>query len=58
MIYLDNAATTKVSEDVINEMVHYFTTEYANPSSEHIFGKKIKKVIFVKNRVINYLISN
>ena len=58
MIYLDNAATTKVSEENINEMVHYFTTEYANASSEHIFGKKVKKVINQSRKKVANLINS
>ncbi|MFR1809539.1 MAG: aminotransferase class V-fold PLP-dependent enzyme, partial [Pygmaiobacter massiliensis] len=32
-IYLDNAATTPVAEDVLNEMLPYFKEHYGNPSS-------------------------
>ncbi|MBI5064927.1 cysteine desulfurase [Candidatus Woesearchaeota archaeon] len=45
MIYLDNAASTKVDEKVLKEMIPYFSTDYANPSSEHKFGKKISNVV-------------
>jgi len=45
MVYLDNAATTKVSDEVISEMNDYHLINYANPSSKHIFGKKIKTII-------------
>lgn len=38
-IYLDNASTTKVDSDVLNEMLPYLTTNYGNPSSIHKFGK-------------------
>ena len=33
MIYLDNAATTKTHEDVVKEMLPYFTENYGNTSS-------------------------
>ena len=32
-IYLDNAATTKISDNVLNAMLPYLTEEYGNPSS-------------------------
>ncbi len=39
-IYLDNAATTRVSESVIEEMMPYFGVEYGNPGSPHLLGRK------------------
>lgn len=32
-IYLDNAATTPTSTEVLQEILPYFTTNYGNPSS-------------------------
>ena len=40
MIYLDNNATTKVDEKVLEAMLPYFTVEYANPSGMYEFAKK------------------
>ena len=38
-IYLDNAATTKMSAAAINAMTPYFDTVYGNPSSLHSAGQ-------------------
>lgn len=39
MIYFDNAATTKVDNEVIDAMIPFFNQFYANPSSQHRCGK-------------------
>lgn len=38
-IYLDNAATTKMSNKVINAMIPYMDSVYGNPSSIHSIGQ-------------------
>lgn len=45
IIYLDNNATTKVDEKVVEKMLPYFSEQYGNPSSMHEFGGKIKASI-------------
>ena len=40
MIYLDNNATTQIDEKVVEEMLPYLKSEYANPSSMYDFAKK------------------
>ena len=45
IIYLDNSATTKITTEVLNEMMPYLTTEYGNPSSLYSIGRKAKKAI-------------
>ncbi len=40
LIYLDNNATTKVAPEVLDAMMPYFGSEYANPSSIYDFAKK------------------
>ncbi len=44
-IYLDNCATTKPREAVIEEMVQVLREEYGNPSSLHRMGFNIEKRI-------------
>lgn len=45
MIYLDNAATTALSESVRNAMEPYFSTHYGNPSSIYRFGQEARKAV-------------
>ena len=45
MIYLDNNATTKVDEKVLEAMLPYFKEEYANPSSMYDFAKPSSRAI-------------
>jgi len=40
-IYFDNNATTKVADEVFEEMKTYFCNFYGNPSSMHTFGGQI-----------------
>jgi len=40
-IYLDNNATTKVTEEVLEEIKPYFCEYYGNPSSMHTFGGQV-----------------
>lgn len=43
--YFDNAATTKVKEDVLIEMFPYFMESYGNPSSIYSLGRRNKRAI-------------
>ena len=45
LVYLDNAATTKMSKRVIEEMTESFENIYGNPSSTHTLGQKAKAVV-------------
>ena len=44
-IYLDNAATTKTSQEVVDAMLPYFTENYGNPSSIYELGQRSKEAI-------------
>ncbi len=52
MIYLDNAATTRVKEEVVNEMIPYFNTNFANPSSIYKFSRDVSRDIDEAREVI------
>ena len=45
IIYLDNAATTKVDERVMKSMIPYFLDKYGNASSTYFFGLDSKNVL-------------
>ncbi len=45
LIYLDNAATTQVSEEVLNEMLPFFRQTYCNPSAIYSFAGEGKKAV-------------
>ncbi len=45
MIYLDNAATTKIDHEVYEAMKPYFEEQYGNPSSIYSFAGKSKKAL-------------
>ena len=44
-IYLDNAATTKTSQEVVDAMLPYFTENYGNPSSIYEIGQRSREAI-------------
>ena len=44
-VYLDNAATTKMSRRAIEAMLPYLDEVYANPSSLHSMGQRAKEVL-------------
>ena len=43
LIYMDNAATTKVLPEVVDTMVPYFTENYGNPSAIYTFAEQVSK---------------
>ncbi len=55
-VYLDNAATTPLSEEVIDAMVSVLKNNYGNPSSSHSFGQEAKVLIEnVRRQAAEYL---
>lgn len=47
MIYLDNAATTQMKQEVLDEMMPYFREYYGNASAVYELGNKSKYAIDV-----------
>lgn len=50
MIYLDNAATTEVAPEVIEEMISYLKSNYGNPSSKYYEQAENAKKYLEKSR--------
>ena len=44
-IYVDNAATTRMSDAALKAMMPYLTEEYGNPSSLHTLGQQAKEAL-------------
>jgi len=44
-IYLDNASTTSIRPEVIQEMANVMQTEFGNPSSTHSYGRGAKVIL-------------
>lgn len=56
--YLDNAATTKVREEVKQEMLNYFDVIYGNPGSFHSKGLEAKDAIEDAREIVAKLINS
>ena len=55
--YFDNAATTKVKKEVLEEMLPYFNEKYGNPSSLYSIGRASKKAIEEARKKVASLIN-
>lgn len=55
-VYLDNAATTPIHAEVIDEMVKMMQGQFGNPSSIHAYGREVRsKVEDARKRVAKLL---
>ncbi len=57
MIYLDNAASTPVHKQVLQEMIPYLQEQYGNPSSIHKYGRDAHRAIHNARKQIANLIN-
>ncbi len=51
-VYLDNASTTALRPEVIQEMTKVLTEEYGNPSSTHSLGRSAKNILELSRKSI------
>ena len=51
-VYLDNASTTAIRPQVIQEITRLMTEDYGNPSSTHSFGRNAKSVLELSRKSI------
>jgi cysteine desulfurase len=51
-VYLDNASTTAIRSEVIQEMTKVLTEDYGNPSSTHSFGRNAKNLLELSRKSI------
>mgnify|MGYP000906539202 FL=1 len=56
LVYLDNAASTKISARVVEKMMESYSENYGNPSSTHKLGQKARAAVEkTRNVIAGYL---
>ncbi|PLK46213.1 cysteine desulfurase family protein [Emticicia sp. TH156] len=56
-IYLDNAATTRLDDDVLQAMLPLMTENFGNPSSIHAHGRQVRSAIEKARKTIASLLN-
>ena len=51
-VYFDNAATTSISEEVINAMIPVLREHYGNPSSIHAEGRNVRALLETARKTV------
>lgn len=56
-VYLDNAATTPMDEEVIKVMVHMLENQFGNPSSIHAHGREVRSALEGARKTVARLLN-
>lgn len=56
-VYFDNAATTPLSDEVLNAMMPYLKEHYGNPSAIHSFGRTTRSAIELARKQVSRALS-
>jgi len=51
-VYLDNASTTQLRPEVVQEMTKGLSEDYGNPSSTHSFGRNAKSILELSRKAV------
>jgi cysteine desulfurase len=56
IIYFDNNSTTQTDKRVVLEMLNYFSSDYYNPNSDHVGGKRVlNKINSARKTIANHI---
>ncbi len=58
VIYMDNNATTRIAPEVVDAMMPFLTECYGNPSSMHVFGGQVGRVVEKARKQVADLIGS
>jgi cysteine desulfurase len=56
-VYLDNAATTRLDEEVLKAMMPFYLEDFGNPSSIHAYGRKTRSAIETARKTVARLLN-
>jgi len=56
-IFMDHSSTSKVDDEVIQEMLPFFSKIYGNPSSIHLFGREARDAVDLSRKRVADLLN-
>ncbi|MEI6815857.1 MAG: cysteine desulfurase family protein [Bacteroidota bacterium] len=56
-VFLDNAATTPLNQEVIDVMLEVMKTKFGNPSSIHSYGREVRSLIETSRKTVANLLN-